>query len=253
MGSPAGDQEDADKHGHARIGWSSSVRRRYDEQLRVRPRITNFCVSFLISSLADLVAQTSEHRIAGQLWMGYDLRRTRALALTCGTYNGVILTTWLLTLGFFLPHTDIKSVLCKLCLTQFLLQPFVYVPFFFLFHGSAMGDPYRDSIGHLQHDYFALLVRLWSIFMPTRLMMFVFVPLRYQVLWDSSVSFFWQLILSLFAAKHIVTSHAAHPEIIGAASGSILLQSSELVPFSGASQGDTLIQFRHKEINLSGR
>ncbi|CAK0849793.1 unnamed protein product [Prorocentrum cordatum] len=50
--------------------------------------------------------------------------------------------------------------------------------------------------------YFALLFRLWTLFMPSRLLMFIIVPVKYQVLWDSVVSFLWQVVLSLFESKH---------------------------------------------------
>merc|ERR1711957_674478 len=88
----------------------------------------------------------------------------------------------------------------KLAATQALLQPLVYVPFFFLFHGLLIGEMPGESLHRLYVEYFALLLRLWSLFMPTRMLMFLMVPPRYQVLWDSSVSFFWQVALSLFDA-----------------------------------------------------
>merc|ERR1712048_1451182 len=81
-----------------------------------------------------------------------------------------------------------------------ILQPCVYVPFFFALHGFMMGESVDVISSRVTSEYCALLVRLWSLYMPTRLVMFLLVPLKYQVLWDSSVSFVWQTILSLFDA-----------------------------------------------------
>jgi len=222
----ASDGKDKRKHPS---GAGGGMKAFYDEQLRRMPRFTNFCVSMVISSCADTVAQLSGHKAPGSP-PGFDFHRNRALCLTCGVYNGVILTTWLLTLGSLLPGTDMRSILYKLGATQFFLQPFVYVPFFFLFHGMLMGDSVAESVGRLQHEYFGLLIRLWSIFMPTRAMMFILIPLRYQVLWDSCISFGWQLILSLFSAGHL---HEQAVFVGVQKSRLITSRSSDLADFTG--------------------
>mmetsp|Transcript_11476 Transcript_11476/g.36708 ORF Transcript_11476/g.36708 Transcript_11476/m.36708 type:complete len:260 (-) Transcript_11476:95-874(-) len=187
--------------------WSVSVgflraRRYYDRQLRSRPRLTNSLISMLIAISADTLAQVVEHVSEGGDWVGLDLRRNRALAVTSAVYNGAILTSWLLALGQALPRTDLRASLAKLAATQLILQPMVYVPFFFVFHGFLLGQSLPEIWSVFESEYFALLFRLWSLFMPTRFVMFLFVPVRYQVLWDSSVSFFWQVVLSLFDAGH---------------------------------------------------
>merc|ERR1712217_567195 len=106
-----------------------------------------------------------------------------------------------------IPGSSMGVVLKKLALTQTVLQPFVYVPFFFFYHGLLIGQSLHDILVRFTTDYFSLLLRLWSLFMPTRLMMFLIIPPPYQVLWDSSVSFFWQVALSLFDASHSHTPH----------------------------------------------
>jgi len=177
------------------------VRRLYDHQLRARPRLTNSLVSMLIATSADTVAQVVEHVSEGGDWEGLDLRRNRALAITSAVYNGIILTSWLLALGRAVPRTDFRASMAKLAATQLILQPLIYMPFFFVFHGLMLSQSFAEILSVFESEYFALLFRLWSLFMPTRFVMFLFVPVRYQVLWDSSVSFFWQVVLSLFEAE----------------------------------------------------
>jgi len=176
------------------------ARRLYDRQLRARPRFTNSIVSMFIATAADTVAQLVERAADGRDWVGLDFRRNRALAITSAVYNGIILTSWLLALGRAVPRTDFRASFAKLAATQLILQPLVYVPFFFVFHGLMLSQSFAEILSVFESEYFALLFRLWSLFMPTRLVMFLFVPVRYQVLWDSSISFFWQVVLSLFEA-----------------------------------------------------
>lgn len=176
------------------------ARRLYDRSLRARPRLTNSVVSMLIATSADTVAQVVERASEGGSWVGLDLRRNGALAITSAVYNGAILTTWFMAIGQALPRTDFRSCIAKLAATQLILQPLIYVPFFFVFHGFMLRQSLSEIWSVFESEYFALLIRLWSLFMPTRLVMFLFVPVRYQVLWDSSVSFFWQVVLSLFEA-----------------------------------------------------
>jgi len=168
----------------------------YRRQLTLRPRVTNGIVSMMLSFTADFTVQNIEHRWQARP-LPFDIRRTRALALTSLFYSGLVLTSWFQMLAWIIPGTGFKPSMVKLMCTQTILQPFGYVPFFFIVHGLFLMESPHEILAQIQSDYFALLVRLWSIFMPTRLLMFLFVPLKYQVLWDSSVSFVWNCVLSL--------------------------------------------------------
>lgn len=217
----------------------------YKQQLKERPRITNAIVSMLISSTADMVAQAFERGTAHGLSFSVDVRRTCALAATAFTYNGFILTSWLIMLNTALPGAGMGCVLKKLALTQTLLQPFVYVPFFFVFHGLLIGQTLQDIFTRFTSDYFSLLLRLWSLFMPTRLLMFVIIPPPYQVLWDSSVSFFWQVALSLFDAAH------AHPKDDGGLVA-LVTDMKDMDPFGSADwNNDFAGRIIHERANVA--
>lgn len=175
----------------------------YRESLNARPRLTNAVVSMTIALTADISAQSMEFvRGNGLHSFVWDFERTRALCLTSALYNGLILTNWFMFLSWLFPRADLKAAFAKLALSQSLLQPFVYVPFFFLVHGLLLGQRLHQIGTELTTNYFALLFRLWTLFMPSRLLMFIIVPVKYQVLWDSVVSFLWQVVLSLFESKH---------------------------------------------------
>lgn len=217
----------------------------YRRSLNDRPRITNAVVSMMISTTADTVAQSFEQWNAHGPWRGLDLHRTQALALTAFTYNGFILTSWLMFVNSAVPGNGTKAVLKKLAVTQAILQPFVYVPFFFVFHGFLMGQSSHDIMNRFSNDYFSLLFRLWSLFMPTRLLMFLVVPPQYQVLWDSSVSFFWQVALSLFDAAH------------GAKAHSVIQLVADMDPFGdmdigSLEVGTVMTHVHHEGVNIGG-
>ncbi|CAK0849794.1 unnamed protein product [Prorocentrum cordatum] len=98
----------------------------------------------MIAFTADISAQSMEfvrgHRVTGKAYLVgnglhsfvWDSERTRALCLTSALYNGLILTNWFMFMSILFPRPDLKAAFGKLALTQSLLQPFVYVPFFFL-------------------------------------------------------------------------------------------------------------------------
>jgi len=184
-------------------GFASLAFEAYRESLSRQPRLTNAVVSLFIASNADITAQLMEYMKGnGMQSFQWDFNRTRALCMTSASYNGMILTSWFMLLSWKFPRPDIRSALCKLALSQTILQPFVYVPFFFLAHGFFLGQPLHQNWAELCSNYFAILFRLWTLFMPSRLFMFIFVPVKYQVLWDSVVSFLWQVVLSLFESTH---------------------------------------------------
>mmetsp|Transcript_43373 Transcript_43373/g.85968 ORF Transcript_43373/g.85968 Transcript_43373/m.85968 type:complete len:265 (-) Transcript_43373:32-826(-) len=168
----------------------------YKRQLNLRPHVTNGLVSLMLAFMADFAAQNIEHQWQARP-LPFDIRRSRALALTSSLYNGLVLTSWLQMLSRIIPGTGLKPSVVKLMCTQTILQPFGYVPFFFVVHGLLLMQSSLEILAQFERDYFALLVRLWSLFMPTRLVMFLFVPVQYQVLWDSSVAFLWNCLLSL--------------------------------------------------------
>lgn len=177
----------------------------YDAQLQAHPYLTNFCVACTISSMANIVAQTAENSSPDRGFAGVgavDFHETQALAMTSGVYSGFFLTFAFKQLGRHFPGSDWKSILCKLAIAQLCFQPFVYVPYFFMFHGMLAGESPALSFDHLEHGYFATLFRMWALYCPGRLFMFACVPVQYQVLWDCCVSFCWQLILSFFNISH---------------------------------------------------
>jgi len=173
----------------------------YKRSLEAWPHFTNGVVAYVITTMGDASAQIIQGGVDFRAMEGFDIKRNVALALTASIYSGLILTSWLLALNTALPGFGLRLVMGKLAATQTILQPFVYVPFFFIVHGMFCGQSSAEIRDKIRRDYFDLLFKLWSLFMPSRFLMFLIIPVRYQVLWDSSVAFIWQFALSLMIAK----------------------------------------------------
>lgn len=174
----------------------------YRQKLIELPRLTNGLASLFISCFADCVAQMMERFNTGGSHPGYSLARTRALGVTSGVYMGLLYTSWLHLMFKHFPLPNCKSIVMKLIVTQCFFQPFVYLPYFFVFHGVMMGQSWDEIMKVFSAEYVPVLLRLWALTVPTRIIMFACIPLRYQVLYDSLVSFFWQVALSLFDSEH---------------------------------------------------
>jgi len=173
----------------------------YKRSLETWPHLTNGIAAYIITTMGDASAQLIQGGV--KLAMdGFDVKRNVALALTASIYSGLVLTSWLHALNTAFPGFGLRLVMGKLAATQTLLQPFVYVPFFFIVHGMFCGQSLTEIKHKIRSDYFSLLLRLWSLFMPTRFLMFLIVPVRYQVLWDNTVAFVWQFALSIMISKN---------------------------------------------------
>jgi len=175
----------------------------YQAQLVERPRLANGIMSFLVASSADVTAQMMEGiNTPNRIEKGYDINRTRALGLTSGLYMGFLYTTWLLVMHQYFPKANFKSVVIKLTATQCFMQPFIYLPYFFIFHGFLMWQPWNEITRNLTMEFWPVLLRLWALTVPARILMFAVIPIKYQVLYDSLVSFFWQVALSQFDSQN---------------------------------------------------
>lgn len=205
----------------------------YKSSLETWPHLTNGMVAYFITTMGDASAQIIQGGVKCSM-EGFDIKRNVALALTASMYSGLILTSWLLAINKALPGFGLRLVMGKLAATQTLLQPFVYVPFFFIVHGMFCGQSFTEIRNRIRSDYFDLLFRLWALFMPSRFLMFLIIPVRYQVLWDSSIAFIWQFALSLMIAKK---GQAVPAQMISGKKGgpSVLVKAKALMP--GAVEG----------------
>lgn len=172
----------------------------YKRSLEAAPHLTNGVAAYVITTMGDASAQVIQG--GSKLFTeGFDVKRNVALALTASIYSGLVLTSWLLALNTAFPGFGLRLVMGKLAATQTFLQPFVYVPFFFIVHGMFCGQSSTEIRNKIRKEYFSLLFRLWALFMPTRFLMFLIIPVQYQVLWDNTVAFIWQFALSLMISK----------------------------------------------------
>lgn len=166
-----------------------------------RPRVTSWAVSSVLACGGDAIAQAIERIFHIGKWTGFDLKRTACLGLVSGVWAGTVLWTWLSFLEKWLPRKDMKSVVAKVTASQAILNPFIYVPYFYILHGLLSGDGLLNSVHRMEAEHFQMLLRIWALYIPSYWMMFAIVPMDYQVLWISLISLIFNVTLSLFNHK----------------------------------------------------
>merc|ERR1712176_98664 len=62
------------------------------------------------------------------------------------------------------------------------------------------GDALQDSLTMLREKGFALDCRINAVYVPSNLLMFLYIPLKYQILWTVSVSLLWNILCSIFTS-----------------------------------------------------
>eukprot|EP00418_Pyrodinium_bahamense_P006802 CAMPEP_0179023670 /NCGR_PEP_ID=MMETSP0796-20121207/7051_1 /TAXON_ID=73915 /ORGANISM="Pyrodinium bahamense, Strain pbaha01" /LENGTH=90 /DNA_ID=CAMNT_0020719591 /DNA_START=298 /DNA_END=570 /DNA_ORIENTATION=+ len=83
-------------------------------------------------------------------------------------------------------------------LTQFGPNVVVYVPGFYLWNGKIRyGSTNEEILQRLSSEYWSCCLRLWSFWVPTNFIMFMYVPASMQVLWISTLGVTWNTSLSL--------------------------------------------------------
>lgn len=173
----------------------------YRQHVARRPRMTALITSFTLACNGDLIAQAIERILHIGRWTGLDIRRTVCLGAVSGVWAATILLTWFSWLDRWLPRKDMRTVMAKVTASQFILQPAIYVPYFYLLHGLLMGDGLTESLNRMAAERFQMLLRIWAIYFPSYWLCFRMVPVDYQVLWISGVSLCFNVILSLFNHK----------------------------------------------------
>merc|ERR1712032_1169244 len=143
-----------------------------------------------------------------------------SLLVVNGFWTGVLFRTWIDFIQRLVPERDLRRVALKVALNQFIVTPLVYMPFFHVAYGAFMGQSTEESWRKFRAESFALDARMWMIYIPSNTILFMFIPVQYQIVWTSSVSLLWNVVLSLY-------THAVHCVGIVATAGKLTRFGSE--------------------------
>lgn len=145
---------------------------------------TNVTISVSLSSLGDLMEQTYE--IYTEEQEKYDKKRTVHMAFS-GVAVGVLCHHWYKVLDRFIIGKTFDMVAKKLFLDQIIFSPIMIVTFF----GSLAlfeKDPIKNFQEEVRDKFVTLYKAEWMVWPPAQIINFYFLPTRYRVLYDNTIS-----------------------------------------------------------------
>jgi hypothetical protein len=89
----------------------------------------------------------------------------------------------------------------KVFLDQAIHHPFLYFPVFYSMKAGVEGKPLSYAWEKYHDEIWESLKALWSVWVPSQLVNFAFVPRHFRVPWVAMTSFVWTIILSLMQGR----------------------------------------------------
>lgn len=153
---------------------------------------TNVTISISLSSIGDLIEQTYE--IYTEEQEKYDFRRTMHMACS-GAALGVLCHHWYKVLDKFIIGKTVDMVIKKLTLDQIIFSPIMILTFF----GSVAlfeADPMENFKEEVRDKFLTLYRAEWMVWPPAQVINFYFLPTKYRVLYDNTISLGYDIYTS---------------------------------------------------------
>ncbi|KAH9641656.1 hypothetical protein HF086_005102 [Spodoptera exigua] len=145
---------------------------------------TNVTISLSLSSVGDLMEQSYEIYIKEQTH--YDFKRCAHMAFS-GVAVGILCHHWYKVLDKFIVGKTVDMVIKKLVLDQFIFSPVMIVT---LFGSLALFEenPYENFKEEVRDKFVKLYRAEWMVWPPAQIINFYFLPTKYRVLYDNTIS-----------------------------------------------------------------
>ncbi|XP_069987443.1 mpv17-like protein 2 isoform X2 [Penaeus vannamei] len=153
---------------------------------------TNVTISLTLSGLGDFLQQ--QHNIVIQKQKTWDVVRTRQLTCT-GVTVGALCHHWYNLLDRKLPGRTLKVVIKKLLVDQLIFSP-VCITIFFISFGLFKGGDWDDFFRDIEHRGIRLYTAEWFVWPPAQLVNFYWLPTKYRVLYDNTISLVFDIYTS---------------------------------------------------------
>ncbi|KAH9641655.1 hypothetical protein HF086_005101 [Spodoptera exigua] len=160
---------------------------------------TNVMISMGSSSCGDLLQQSYE--IVRKNLVQYDFQRSTQMAVS-GFTSGVICHHWYIILDRFIVGRSLYMVIKKLLLDQCICSPIVILSFFATV-ALFEDDPFDNFTSEVSQKFWTLYKAEWIVWPPAQIINFYFLPTKYRVAYDNTISFGYD----------IYTSHVKHSKI----------------------------------------
>lgn len=153
---------------------------------------TNVTISVTLSSVGDLLEQCYEISVGEQ--EKYDFKRTMHMGFS-GVAVGVLCHHWYKVLDKFIIGKTYDMVAKKLLLDQLIFSPIMIVTFF----GSVAlfeENPLQNFKEEMRSKFLTLYRAEWMVWPPAQIINFYFLPTRYRVLYDNTISLGYDIYTS---------------------------------------------------------
>ncbi|XP_060606852.1 mpv17-like protein 2 [Ruditapes philippinarum] len=146
---------------------------------------TNTAISVFMSCAGDGLQQN--YQIAQKEIACWDKRRSRDVAVT-GFLIGPFCHYWYILLDWWLPGRSVGIIMKKLLVDQFICSP-VAITSFLSVTSYLEGKRGKELKNELIEKGKTLYAAEWIVWPPAQIVNFYFLPTKYRVLFDNSVSF----------------------------------------------------------------
>lgn len=153
---------------------------------------TNVTISLSLSSVGDAIEQGYE--IFTNDLERYDAKRTMHMAFS-GAALGVLCHNWYKILDKIIVGKSVDMVTKKLLLDQLIFSPIMIVTFF----GSlALFEerPLQNFKDEVRNKFVRLYRAEWLVWPPAQVINFYFLPTRFRVLYDNTISLGYDIYTS---------------------------------------------------------
>ncbi|XP_068236281.1 mpv17-like protein 2 isoform X1 [Palaemon carinicauda] len=173
-------------------GIPTRLRSRVNAAFNKHLFITNVVISLTLSGAGDVLQQ--QYNIAAEKQKSWDAARTRHI--TCsGMTVGALCHHWYKLLDQKLPGRTVKVVAKKLLVDQLLFSP-VCLVFFLVSLGFFKGGDFEDLVTDLREKSWRLYAAEWVIWPPAQVINFYWLPTKYRVLYDNTISLMYDVYTS---------------------------------------------------------
>lgn len=210
-GRSAGSFSSANKHNHRSSFYSFFDW--YSKKLDTHPILTKCVSAGLITSLGSVLAQVIAHSqeqqehtddIKKQQPFEINLAQVSRFALLNVVFVAPVLHHWYNFINRAVPGTSFSRVLQRTFYDEFVFSP-IYIPSFLGMLWKLEGSTNEDIWKMIKSECPSIIVAEWSMWIPTMIATFRYVPVKFQVLVINVVGVVWNTFLA-YAANNAHSS-----------------------------------------------
>ncbi|XP_018335606.1 mpv17-like protein 2 [Agrilus planipennis] len=151
----------------------------------------------------DIIQQEIEYR-QGKLKKRYNWLRVGQMFIV-GLSQGPLHHYFYGWMDKILPRRNLQSVISKICLDQIIMSPVCIVEFFYCL-GYLELKSTKECTKELKDKFIEVYTMDWCVWPPTQFINFLYVPVKYQVLYINGVTTLYNVFLSYIKHREMVST-----------------------------------------------